>query len=360
MQTILIIEDRLEIRENAAEILQLSSYHVLQAGNGKEGVELARKSKPDLILCDVLMPELDGYGVLHLLQRDPETAAIPFVFLTGKAEKNDLQKAMGLGADGYLIKPFDDISLLELVEIRLRKSAFLKQKFENRVEGIEPFLKTLDRVHEIKEFVTDEKKIIHIRKKHLIFTEGDYPTAAYFLSKGKVKAFKTNAEGREYITAIYKEGDFFGYTEIIENCHYTESTSALEAVEMYAIQRQDFYALLYSNNEVSHKFIRILAGDILEREERLLQLAYNSVRKRVADALLFMAERVHASVDCPDEEISTKQMHISREDLANLAGASKETVIRTLSDFKQERLIDITAKGEICFLQPDKLKTLRN
>src|ERR1700744_1566288 len=127
MKKILLIEDNNEMRENISEILSLANYAVLTAENGKTGVEIAKKDKPDLIICDIMMPDLDGYGVLHILSKDPETIAIPFIFLTSKAKKSDLRKGMSLGADDYLTKPFVDTELLNAVEVRLRKNEFFKK-----------------------------------------------------------------------------------------------------------------------------------------------------------------------------------------------------------------------------------------
>lgn len=121
MRTILVIEDNAEMRGNIAEILELAPYQVVQAVNGKQGVALARQTRPDLILCDIMMPELDGYGVLHILGNDPVLAEIPFLFLSAKAEAADFRFGMNLGADDYLTKPFDDLTLLNAVELRLRK-----------------------------------------------------------------------------------------------------------------------------------------------------------------------------------------------------------------------------------------------
>src|SRR5690606_33621119 len=121
-KTILIIEDNLEIREGTAEILSLTGeYEVLTAMDGKEGVDMAFRHLPDLILCDIMMPELDGYGVLYMLSKNESTADIPFIFLTAKTERADVRKAMEMGADDYLTKPFDDIELLNAIESRFRK-----------------------------------------------------------------------------------------------------------------------------------------------------------------------------------------------------------------------------------------------
>lgn len=118
---ILIIEDNNDIGESTSEILQLSGYDTLKAANGKTGVDMAIQSKPNLILCDIMMPELDGYGVLYLLNKNQETASIPFIFLTAKAERGDFRKVMEMSADNYLTKPFDDMELLHAIETRLDK-----------------------------------------------------------------------------------------------------------------------------------------------------------------------------------------------------------------------------------------------
>ena len=127
MKKILIIEDDKIIRENTVEILELAQYEVASAPNGKIGTALAKEIKPDLIVCDIMMPELDGYGVLYLLSKDPMTAAIPFIFLTAKAEKSEIRKGMELGADDYLTKPFEDTELLSAIQSRLKKVEALRK-----------------------------------------------------------------------------------------------------------------------------------------------------------------------------------------------------------------------------------------
>ncbi|MCU0353851.1 MAG: response regulator [Cytophagales bacterium] len=354
MKTVLLIEDNTEVRENTAEILQLAGYKVLTAPNGKVGVELAKANTPDLIVCDIMMPELDGYGVLHLLSRDPATASIPFVFLTAKTEKDDFRKGMNLGADDYLTKPFDDLTLLDAVEMRLRKTESLRKAFQKNAEGLQNFMaEARNSSGDLNQLLTVDRKVIRLKKKQLLFSEGDYPSALYFISKGKVKTYKTNEEGREYITTLHSEGDFVGYTDLLEESQYNESAAALEDSEIVVVNRQDFFTLLYQNREVANKFIKMLSNDVIEKEERLLKLAYNSVRKRVAESLLMMFDRYN-----PEGQPAT-DMPVSREDLSSLTGASKETVIRTLSDFKDEKLIDISGKN-IRLLNLHKLRNMRN
>ena len=107
MNTILVIDDNASIRENTAEILELAGYKTFTAENGKQGVDLAIKEKPTVIVCDIMMPELDGYGVLHLLRKNPDTRQIPFIFLTAKTERTDFRRGMEMGADDYITKPID-------------------------------------------------------------------------------------------------------------------------------------------------------------------------------------------------------------------------------------------------------------
>ena len=122
MKKILLIEDNLEVRENTAEILELAGYEVVTASNGKIGVEQAQKIKPDLVVCDIMMPELDGYGVLHILSKQDETAKTPFIFLTAKGDKDDLRSGMNLGADDYLTKPVANNDLVNAIAARLRRA----------------------------------------------------------------------------------------------------------------------------------------------------------------------------------------------------------------------------------------------
>jgi DNA-binding NarL/FixJ family response regulator len=110
------------MRRNLAALLRYNDYQPIAAENGRAGVEAARREKPDLILCDVMMPELDGHGVLQELQTDAAAARIPFIFLTAKGEKEDLRSGMNLGADDYLTKPVAHAELIRAIETRLRRS----------------------------------------------------------------------------------------------------------------------------------------------------------------------------------------------------------------------------------------------
>src|SRR5205085_10590286 len=127
MKKILLIEDNDDIRNNTGEILELSNYKVIVAENGKIGVEKALEHHPDLIICDIMMPVLDGYGVLHAVHKNEKIKNTPFIFMTAKTERGDFRKGMELGADDYITKPFDGTELLNAVDGRLKKIDLLKK-----------------------------------------------------------------------------------------------------------------------------------------------------------------------------------------------------------------------------------------
>lgn len=351
MKTILLIEDNNEVRENTAEILELANYNVIQAENGKVGVELAQENKPDLIICDIMMPVLDGYGVIHLLSKSPETALIPFIFLTAKSERSDFRKGMELGADDYITKPFDDVELLKAVESRLRKNEILKAEFSNNVEGINKFFDDISSLEELKKLSKD-RRIKVFKKKEIIFNEGSAPNYLYFLSKGKVKTHQNHEYGKEFITNLYKEGDFFGYVALLEEKPFNETAEALEDSEVLLIPKDDFYSLVYTNSQVMKRFIKMLSDNIVEKENMLVNLAYSSVRKRVANALVVLADRYS------DKNEAKIAISFSREDLANIVGTATESLIRTLSDFKDDKYLEVKGSN-ITILNYDKLKTLK-
>lgn len=351
MKKILVIEDNQDVRENLAEILELSNYDVDTAENGKIGVEKALKTPPDLIICDVMMPEIDGFGVLHILSKKPQTSDVPFIFLTAKAEKADMRKGMNLGADDYITKPFDDVELLDAIDMRLKKSERLKNIPFQSKQSLGAFIDEA-RGFEALKHLSQEQQTRFYRKKDLLYKENDYPRQLFFVISGKVKIFKTNQDGKEFITEIRKEGEFFGYPDLISGRQYAESAAAMEDSEVSMVPKDDFFKLLFANKDVSTKLIKMLADNIAEREEQLLNLAYNSIRRRVADALLVLNERF-------DNEHKKVEISILRDDLANMVGTAKETVIRTLTDFKNEKIIDIE-RGVITIKNLEKLKVMPN
>ncbi len=350
MQRVLLIEDNIEIRENTAEILELANYKVDTAANGKLGIEMALEHLPDLIICDIMMPVLDGYGVLHLLQKNEVLKNIPFIFLTAKAERGDFRKGMEMGADDYITKPFSDIELLTAIESRLKKAALLQKDFENA--AAQQLSINGGDIKAMQHLVENSSVNIY-KKKRLIYDEGNHPVKLFYIQKGKVKTFKTNDEGKELTVGLFGNGDFVGYTAILEGTVYKETAEVMEDTTLTIIDKEAFEKLLRFNKEVAQQFIRLLAQSVTDREEQLVGIAYNSLRKRVAGALVLLQKKY-----TKDEE-GKFSMYISREDLAQIAGTATESIIRTLSDFKSEKLIDIK-EGAIIILDEKRLASLLN
>ncbi|PRY25889.1 CRP-like cAMP-binding protein [Spirosoma oryzae] len=357
MKTILVIEDKKEVRENITEILKLAQYRVVQASDGRQGVALARSVGPDLILCDIMMPELDGYGVLHILAKDPNTARTPFIFLTAKVAPEHLRNGMNLGADDYLTKPIDNIDLLAAVELRLKKVEQMNQPVEQ--PGLADFLNALHQVDGCP------YSTLRYSKKQILYAEGDTPANLYYIRSGQVKHVKTDASANVVITALSGAGDFVGLPGLLSDVPCTESAEVLHNAEICLIPQAELLTLLTSHADIGAYFMRLLASDVRQRDERLLKLAYQPVRKRVVEALLLVYRKFYS---LPDDLVITPLgqdvrsapfMTLSRENWAQLVGASMETVIRVLSDLRAEGMIKLSG-SQITLLDIDRLTRLKH
>jgi CRP-like cAMP-binding protein len=202
------------------------------------------------------------------------------------------------------------------------------------VEGLNQFYQEAGAFQELKE-LSKQRKLKNFRKNADIFLEGSLCQALYFINRGRVKTYKTTHDGKDFITNILGPGDFLGYMALLGKTGvYTESATALEEVEVCPIPQEDFFRLLYGNRDVAAKFIKMLSRNLVEREKQLLQISYHSVRQRIAEALLKLAQ-TSTETDAPPV------ITIAHKDLAGITGAVKETVSRTLADFKEEGLIDM-------------------
>jgi DNA-binding response OmpR family regulator len=343
---LLVIEDNTDVRENLTDILELSGFQVTAAIDGKDGVEKALEVKPDLIVCDVMMPVLDGFGVLNILSKRTETYSIPFIFLTAKTEKEDIRRGMTLGADDYVTKPFYKDELLRVIDIRLKKAEKLSKNIGRAGSQLSSFIDAAKGFEELEK-LSDNRKERALARKEVLFREGDYPRYFYRLKSGRIKLFKTNEYGKELILKNISPGDFFGYTPIIENSEYGYSAAASDKSELSLIPREDFISLLYSNRDVSAGFIKLLANNVSQKEEQLLSLAYNSVRKRTAEVLLTIYK----------QQNETGEINILREDLSRMVGTAKESVIRILTEFKRDKYIKII-EGSIEVLSKEELENI--
>lgn len=349
MTKVLIIEDNNDIRENVVEILSLSGYEVFEADNGKAGAELAIKNQPDVILCDIMMPGMDGYGVFEILNAQEQTKTIPFIFITAKSERTDVRKGMEMGADDYLTKPFDAAELVNAIETRLKKKKMQQEFYSKSLEKISALVSDKDGLEALKAALED-RKVRTIKRKQMIYNEGERVNGIWLVLSGKVKTTKLTEDGRELLTGIFEPDDFLATNALFSDGVYLDSAVAMEDSHMVLFPNSQFEEFINLYPDVAEKFIKILSNQIREKEEHLMQLAYNSVRKRVAEALLrFYRQRTN----------NDNSVKVSRNDLAAMTGTAQETVSRTLTDFADEGLIEKQGNA-ILILNEQKLERLRN
>lgn len=335
MHKVLLIEDDTAVRENTAELIELSGYEVITAPNGKIGVSTAKGTLPDLIICDIMMPEMDGYGVIKALSDDATTKHIPFIFLSAKTEHKDIRKGMDLGADDYLTKPFEEHDLISAIESRLAKAAILKDE-RDRLAGTED-ISALRSLHDLKNYVDDNGKELLFKKGEPIFEQGNNSNYIYLINKGIVKCHKIDESGKELTTALYKEDDLFGYASLLQNIPYQESATAMENCEIVAVPKEELKEVLNKNHRVNFDLINLLSDSISEIKDQLLQMAYGSVRKKTAATIVQFADKMNKK--------NNESIKISRSDLASVAGIATESLIRTLSSFNKEGLIEIEGRN---------------
>lgn len=350
-KTIVLIEDNKDVRENIKEILELSDYSVFAAENGKIGVALIKQHLPDLILCDIMMPELDGYGVLKIVSSNIQTNKIPFIFLSAKSEKDDFRQGMNLGADDYIAKPFEDVQLLQAIELRLKKT---KKTASTQTEMLQ---------NDFESFYSQEKALIsleklfaaslveNLRKKDFLYICGNKPHFIYKIERGSFKTYEVNEDGKELITGLYTSQDLVGLGDIFEANKYSECGKALTECKIKKIKRADLLKLIYNDRDVAMYLYRKLSFSINIRKFRLLHLAYDSVRKRTADSLLWLDDVYNTNKTYPFS------IAFSRDDLAAMVGTAKESVIRQLTVYKEEQLIE-TEASEIKILNRNSLEEI--
>lgn len=349
MKKILVIEDNLDIRENICETLELSGYKTFQAPNGKLGIELAHQHYPDLIICDIMMPEMDGYEVLMNLSKDIKTTGIPFIFLTAKAEKSDFRKGLSLGADDYITKPFREDELLSAIQVRLQKIENIKNLLEQSISQSTQNIPISGDFNELLSL--DKKEVKKFKKKEYVYLEGHRASHLYFIQKGSVKTFKLHEEGKELITDIFKEGDFFGYYPLLTDTYYQDYAECLEKTEIILIPKADFTHLIYNNIEIARQFIKRLTNDIVDKEDQLLHMAYDTLRQRVIRTLkdLYYIYKKDGS-----EEV---RITLTREEISKFIGTARESFIRIMSELKDSGIIEII-DGDIVINNINKIESL--
>ncbi|MEL6359053.1 MAG: response regulator [Bacteroidota bacterium] len=350
--TILVIEDNEAVRENIAETLELSNYHVHTAEDGNVGVKLAKELQPNLILCDVMMPQLDGFGVLRILSRQPETSSIPFIFLTARGEKSDFRRGMELGADDYITKPFGKDELLLAIETRLSKYERISQEKGESDQALHR-LYDLDKGREVLERVFSEGEKIRLTKKDVLFEEGQQARYVYQVLSGRIKLVRNSDVGKSLIVDLrgpnhrsQEANPFLAYRAILQGeAHGCTALALDDEVELLRISTSDFFENYQNDRHLSAFFNHLISNDLANTKIRMLSLAYQSVRKRTAEALLWLDDTL--------ENPGTGN-NIPREDLAQIVGTATESVIRMLREFKDDGYIS-QEKSKIMVLDREKL-----
>ena len=350
MKTVLLIEDDIVLRENTTELLELSGYTVLYASNGKTGVALAKKELPDIIICDIMMPELDGYSALKILSNNKATKYIPFIFLSAKSERSDVRKGMNLGADDYITKPFTEDDLISAIESRLAKVSILQElNTLTKSEILQPNQTELKTLNDLKNFFDDYGDEFMFNKEDVIYHEDDHSNYIYLINQGAVKCYRIDGHGKELVTALYKEDDLFGYTSFTQNIPHKETATALTNTKLVGISIIDFSDILDKNHKVVLELIELLTHDLSNVKEQLLQMAYGTVNKKTATTILKFAEKINRKPEDP--------IKISRNDLASVAGIASETLIRALTEFKKQGIIKAEGRN-IKVIDIEKLKSI--
>jgi CRP-like cAMP-binding protein len=225
---------------------------------------------------------------------------------------------------------------LKVIETRLKKNESLKTAFGNTADDLNLFF---SKTREVKDFnkLSQNRPVRSFKKKDLVFMEGQTPNDLYLLESGQIKTYKINYDGKELITGIHYAGDFFGFVPLLEDKPYNENAEVIEDARVSIIPKSDFLTLLYSSKDIARKFIKILSNDLDDMENRLLDIAYQSVRQRVANALIKMTSKLN--------ENSNGFITIARRDISNIVGTATESLNRTLADFRDEGLIEISGEG---------------
>lgn len=324
-KTILVIDDDPVMLEDVSAILQSAQYRVITAADGRTALDKAYEAKPDLILCDIAMPDLGGFGVLQLLSEYLNASVTPFIFLTVRTGREHQKR----GADGYL----DGDELLSAIEMKFQKSKagqnikiYPDMDFFHRKENAD-----------FQKFI-ENRAFRRYRKGEVIYLEGHNSTEMFYIRAGKIKTYKRCFLGKELITAIYRETDCIGYVSLIGNVPYMESAVALTDAKLIPIPKQDFLSALYSSREIARNFIVLLSKSVHEVENRLVELAYQSVTQKVIAALLRMDEY---GLSFRESGV----ISITRKDLSNLVGTAPESLNRALYGLKTQGLIELIDDG---------------
>jgi len=339
---ILLIANREDMRQRIPDMLRLSGYEVTVVEDGISGLSCLDGKLPDLVICDADMP---APGVLVFLRELRRKAGLLPVIVFGKLPaKEDVRNVMTAGADDCLPEPFEVLDLLRSVDACLSR----KERICHRVE--KPSEAAFDQQTLMRTY--GERDVVVLKRKQLVYVEGQRALCVWLVVSGRIKTYRINEEGKELITSIYGSGELLGCPEVMESACYRDNARVLEDAGLVAIPRQEFMEELRGNSSMTLWILQTMAHRSAMRDQGLVNLSYNSLRKRVANGLLELAAIYRESGD-------HAAIVISRENLAGIVGAAPESLTRTLSDFKKEKLISVE-EGRILLLDEKGLKDMIN
>jgi len=347
---ILIIEDDTVLRSNTQELLEFSGYKVITSSDGIKGVDAAKIHAPDLILCDILMPGLNGYEVFEVLNKDKSTRFIPFIFVSSKSEFKDVRKGMNFGADDYITKPFTEKDLLDAIKSRISKYEDINHDHPNFKYSKQEQSEDITTLKELLIYFKEKGEIIKVAKNKPVYKEQKHANYVYLVEKGLIKIHRMDEYGKELTTGLNKRGEFFGFYSFKEISSYPETATCLTPSILLRISNFKFYEILSRNSNLTIELAQLLSDKLSALKTHLLEMAYGSVLKKTSNTILQFAEK--------NEDEQKQSIKICRNDLANVAGISTESLIRSLSLLKKERLIDIDGRN-IKILNVNKLQSIK-
>jgi len=349
---ILVILEDFDLRIKITEILTIGKYNVKSTHSGKEAIDMIRANPVDIIISGVNLAEIDGLGVLRVVNKFMETASISFIMVLNNDEYHLARRAMELGADGYLMIPFDDGELLNHVEVRLRKRRFQQELFLKQHVKLRNIHNSNDELSWLRARFEDMLPRA-FKKNQVLYYRGEKRSLGlHYILSGKIKTYIADASGHVLITGIYGPHEYFGLQGALLGTENKEIAEAIDNTEILTIPYADVQNLISDYPELFGVFAKGLALKLSGRDEKLMDIAYYSVRKRIAKAIIELTR-------LNPESNENYRFILPRYDLACFIGIATETLSRVLGDFTKEGLIEKEGNN-IIVLDIDALKMMKN
>ncbi|WP_025142563.1 response regulator [Pedobacter jeongneungensis] len=329
---ILVILEDFDLRVKITEILTIGKYNVKSTDSGKQAIDIIRKSPVDVIISGINVSEIDGFGVLRVVNKFMETASISFIMLLNDKDYDLARRVMELGADGHLMTPFDDGELLNQVEVKLRKKRLQHELFLKQHVQLRSIHNSRDDMSWLRSRFEGSLPR-HFKKNQVLYYRGERRALGlHYILSGKIKTYVADTAGNVLITGIYGPHEYFGLQGTLLGAENKEIAEAIDSAEILTIPFAEVQHLITDYPEIFSVFAKDLAQTLSERDEKLLDIAYYSVRKRIAKAIIGLTKLGH--------DAENGRFILPRNDLACLVGIATETLSRVLGDFTKEGLIE--------------------